>query len=304
MAAIKHISLIGMGALGCAYGHKLYDLDPDHFRVLAGSERINRYKENGFIINGKRYDFPYITPDEDVVPADLLIFAVKSTQLADAIKDARRHVGKDTIIMSLLNGITSEKIIAETYGRDKLLYALSNGIDATRDGNRVRFSTYGVILFGEKSNAVHSQRVKAVASLFQRAGIPYEIPEDMIRALWFKFMVNVGINQTSAVTRATYGTFQKSETARKLMVSAMHEVVLIAEKAGIRLSDDDIQKQLKIIAQLNPDGKTSMLQDIASGRKTEVDMFSGMVCRLGERYGVPTPINKALYRIIKTIENR
>lgn len=145
--------------------------------------------------------------------------------------------------------------------------------------------------------------MNAVKNLFDRAGIDYKIPENMMRALWYKFMVNVGINQSSAVTGGRYGTFQTNQPAIDLMISAMREVISISEKAGIGLNEQDIRNQLDIFKKMNPEGRTSMLQDIESGRKTEVDMFSGTVCRLGEKYGVLTPVNRTLYRIIKTLES-
>ncbi|RYL93065.1 2-dehydropantoate 2-reductase [Sporolactobacillus sp. THM7-4] len=303
MHHITKVSLIGMGAIGCAYGHKLCDLLAGNLRVIADKERANRYEKDGLIINGQRYDFHYVSPDEKVEPADLVIVAVKSTQLEQAIQDMRHHVGEHTIIMSLLNGISSEETIAKTFGKDKLLYSLCNGIDANREGNHVDFSTYGIIYFGEATHTANSEKVQRVKDLFDRAGLPYEIPENMMRALWYKFMTNVGINQASAVTRGKYGTFQTNEYARDLMISAMREVIRLSEKAGIGLNEQDIQKQLNVFARMNPQGRTSMLQDIESGRKTEVEIFSGTVLRLGKKYGVPTPVNKTLYRIIKTIES-
>lgn len=292
-----------MGAIGCAYGSKLHDLAPENLRVIADGERIKRYREDGFIINGKPYSFNYVTPENETEPADLVIIAVKFTQLPQAIRDIRNHVGEKTIILSLLNGISSEEMIAESYGTDKILYSLCNAIDANREGNNVDFTTYGIIYFGEKTNTVYSEKVNAVKNLFDRAGIDYKIPENMMRALWYKFMVNVGINQSSAVTGGRYGTFQTNQQAIDLMISAMREIISISEKAGIGLNEQDIQNQLDIFKKMNPEGRTSMLQDIESGRKTEVDMFSGTVCRLGEKYGVPTPVNRTLYRIIKTLES-
>ena len=303
MGEIKNISIIGLGAIGCAYGSKLYDMNPKGLKVIAGGERAKRYKEKGFFINGKKYDFQYVTPEEKCQPADLIILAVKSNQLSKAIEDMRNHVGENTIILSLLNGITSEEIIGETFGMDKILYSLCVGIDANRDKNNIDFSSYGNITFGEKNNTTYSQKVEAVKEIFEKAGIPYVIPTDMMHALWWKFMINVGINQCSAVLRAKYGVFQTNVEARNLMESTMLEVVKLSEKAGVNLNNDDIKKWYEVLYNMNPNSRTSMLQDIEGGRKTEVDIFAGTVCELGEKYKVDTPVNRTLYNIIKVIEN-
>lgn len=116
-------------------------------------------------------------------------------------------------------------------------------------------------------------------------------------------MINVGINQTSAVIKGTYGVFQEVKEARELMESAMWEVVNLSEKVGINLDKGDIDKWYKVLDTMNPNSKTSMFEDITYGRKTEVDMFAGTVCKLGEKYGVDTPVNKTLLKIIKAVEN-
>ena len=138
--------------------------------------------------------------------------------------------------------------------------------------------------------------------LFEKADIPYNIPEDMLHELWWKFMVNVGINQISAVLKAPYGVFQKVKDAEELMKTASNEVIQLSCKAGINLKADAINEFIKVLSKLAPEGKTSMLQDIEAGRKTEVDIFSGTVIELGKKYGVATPVNNMLYKMIKTME--
>jgi 2-dehydropantoate 2-reductase len=124
----------------------------------------------------------------------------------------------------------------------------------------------------------------------------------MIRILWWKFMINVGINQASAALKAPYGEFQQQGAARDLMESAMREVVALARASGVHLSDADIDDWYTILPTLSPLGKTSMLQDVEGGRKTEVEMFAGEVIEMGERLGIPTPVNERLFQTITQIE--
>lgn len=301
MKSIEKISMIGLGAIGCIYGSKLQDLDKNNFKVIVGDKRAAKYRENGFVVNGKQYNFNYINPKEKCEPADFVIVSVKANQLEEAIKDIKNHVGENTIILSLLNGITSEEIIGKAYGMDKIIYALCIG-DANRTDNSVEFSNLCHIQFGEKVNEEYSEKVMVVKELFDKAKIPYKIPPDMMHAMWWKFMINVGINQASAVIRGTYGTFQRKKHAKELMEAAMWEVVWVSEKVGVNLNGSDIEQWYKLLDTVNPDSRTSMCQDILFGRKTEVDIFAGTVCELGEKYGIETPVNKTLYNIIKAIE--
>jgi 2-dehydropantoate 2-reductase len=302
VAPIKTISVIGAGAMGAAYASTLYDRDKDGISFVARGERYERLKQKGVIVNNRHYFFNVMRPEEKTSPADLVLVAVKHHYLEDAIRDISNRVGENTVILSVMNGIESEAQIGAVYGMDKLLYCVAVGIDAVRRGHHVTFSQQGKLFFGEANNHHISERVKRVQSLFDQAGIVYEIPDDMIRTLWWKFMINVGINQASAVLGAPYSVFQRSREARELMISAMEEAIAIAQPAGIHLSEADITNWNSFLNSLSPDGKTSMLQDIEARRKTEVEMFAGKVIELGKEYGIPTPINQTLYRIIKVIE--
>ncbi|HBR28114.1 MAG TPA: 2-dehydropantoate 2-reductase, partial [Firmicutes bacterium] len=124
-------------------------------------------------------------------------------------------------------------------------------------------------------------KVLAVKELFDRTGVPYTIPVDMMRELWWKFMMNVGVNQVSAILKAPYGVFQRVKEAQELMMMACGEVLQIAEKIGINLTAGDIEEYLRVIGGLASEGKTSMLQDVEAGRKTEVESFAHTVVALG-----------------------
>lgn len=304
MESIREVSIVGAGAMGAFYGSRLFDMNASSVSLIAGGARYRRLKEDGLVVNGTRYPIPVINPEAAASPADLIIVAVKHHHLDDAIIDMRNRVGERTTILSVMNGIDSEQRIGASYGMDKLLYAVAVGIDALRDGNAANYTTQGTLFFGEADNRTLTDRVRWLQDLCDKADIVYETPDDMIRVLWWKFMINVGINQTSAVLRAPYGIFQTSQHARALMESAMREVTAVAAAARIGITDEDISRWYGFLSQLSPKGKTSMLQDVEAGRKTEVEMFAGKMMELGEEYGIPTPVNETLFRIIKVIEQQ
>ena len=299
---IQTISVIGPGAMGAAYASILYTMDKNCVSFVAGGERFERLCREGVIVNGKHYPIAVLRPEDRSPPVDLVIVAVKHHHLETAIRDMENKVGTKTTILSVMNGIDSEERIGAVYGMDAVLYAIAVGIDAVRVGNRVSYANRGKILFGEARNPFLTERVKRIQALFDRAGIAHETPSDMVRTLWWKFMINVGINQASAALRAPYSVFQTSQEARKFMDSAMREVMVLANKANVHLSETDLAKWYTILSGLNPLGKTSMLQDVEAGRKTEVEMFAGKVIELGRHHDVPTPVNERLFILIKEIE--
>ncbi len=302
MGKIKNVSIIGLGAIGGSYAAKLFDAASINLTVIADKQRIGKYSADKLKVNGRAYDFNFAEPNADCDYADLVLIAVKYHNLGQAVEAVRKRVGPDTIILSLLNGIDSEEIVGKAFGMEKLLYSSCVGIDAIRKGNAINYTSFGKLYFGERQNRVHTDRVEILKALFEAADIPYFIPEDMIKALWWKYMVNVGVNQTSAVLGANYGVFHSMQDARELMETAMREVIKVAEKAGVKLGEEDIREVHKVLGTLSAEGKTSMLQDMEARRKTEVEMLSGVLMDLGRKLGVPTPVNDTLYKMIRIME--
>jgi 2-dehydropantoate 2-reductase len=303
--AIKKVSIIGLGALGVLFGnHLAKKMHPADLRVIADSNRIQRYRESAIYCNGEPCCFQFITPEEACEPADLLMIAVKFNDLNDAIQAARHHVGENTIILSLLNGITSEEIIGAAYGMDKVLYCVAQGMDAVKVGNQLTYQHMGMLCFGEKETGLISEKVNRLVEFFSRMEVPFEVDPDMLKRQWGKFMLNVGVNQTVAVFESNYGEVQHEGPARSMMILAMREVITLAEKEGVRLTEEDLDYWLSVLGTLSPDGKPSMAQDVEARRFSEVELFSGTVVKLGKKYGVPTPVNHELFTRIKKIEDQ
>jgi 2-dehydropantoate 2-reductase len=296
------VAILGAGSLGAVYASRFYDLDPTCVSLVASGDRYHRLKRDGVIINQRHYPIPVYSPQDAAPLADLIIVALKHHHLAEALPDLRNRVGDHTVILSVMNGLDSETIIAEQYGADKTLYCIAVGIDPLRSENVINYTTIGRLVFGEADNTTLSTRVRRVQQTLSRAGIPYDTPPDMVRMLWWKFMVNVGINQTSAILRAPYGVFQTDPHAQAIMEAAMREVIDVAQAAHVNLVADDIASWYNVMNTLHPQGKTSMLQDVEAGRATEVDIFAGKMVELGALYGIPTPVNTLLLHAIKVIE--
>jgi 2-dehydropantoate 2-reductase len=300
---IARALVVGAGAVGAAVAGIIAGRDPGAVQVLAGGERLERCRRDGFVLNGVRRDFT-LAPVDEHEAADLIIVAVKSYHLAQAIDDMRSRVGPRTLILSLMNGITSEDDLAHAFGPEKVPYGMILGIDAVREGNDTRFSSTGRVFYGDSRNeeGAWSARVRRIAEFFRRTGLSFVVPPDMLKTLWYKFMINVGINQVSAIIRGTYRAFQSGPEAAALMEAAMREVVALSRAMGTGLDESDIEAWRRALAGFDPANKTSMLQDVEAGRRTEVDAFAGTVIRLSDEKGVPVPVNRTLYSLIRAME--
>ncbi len=309
MKNIETVLFVGAGAVGAMVASTCFENNASAVRILAGGERLERYRKNGIHINGKRIPFEFTDVAEKSEP-DLLIIACKYHHLPQIMDDIKNHVGKDTIILSLLNGIDSEKIIGDRYGHERLPLSFIIATDAQRVDSEISFANKGKIVFGAPQNNASqlNEREKSIAAFFEKSGVAYEIPENMLQKQWFKFMMNVSINQISAIGRATYEFFQRANGKAKhpnmfdLMVDTMQEVVAIANAEGVLLTQDDIDVLCDILDSLDPNGRTSMCQDVLAKRKTEVEMFAPVVCKLGKRHGINTPHNDMFFALLKAIE--
>lgn len=303
MKPIHKVVILGAGALGGFYASRFY-LSPGFSVAFAASgARAESLRSHGIRVNGEHYPVDVVDPRSETACADLIIVSLKHHQLAEALPDLKNLVGPDTVILSVMNGLDSEEMVGALCGMDKVLYCIAVGIDGVRQGGEITVANAGRLMFGEADNSSPSPKVARVQEALSRAGLAWETPVDMMRMLWWKFMINVGVNQASSVLRAPYGIFQQSEDARAVMSALMQEVITLAAKTRVNVQEEDLASWEKVLYSLSPVGKTSMLQDIEAGRKTEVEIFAGKVISLGEKYGIPTPANRMMFHLIRALEN-
>lgn len=299
MKEIRSAAILGLGALGILFGRPM--ADHSDVVVIADEARIRRYRSQPGLCNGKPYRFHYLTPQQGK-PVDLILVATKATALADALPRLAPFVGEDTVILSLLNGITSEEKIEAVYP-GHCLWSVAIHMDATRQGRNLLYKNMGKIQFGEKNGGI-TPRVQAVSDYFTRCEVPHEVCTDMVLRQWNKLMINDGLNQVTAACGLTYGGLQQSPEAQQMMLSAMEEVIGLARLEGVPLPADAhkvwARDTLPIFA---PEGMPSMAQDVRAKRPTEVEEFAGEVIRRAKRYGLPTPVNEELYAGIRRLES-
>lgn len=304
---IKRVALIGLGAIGSYLAPRIEQaVGRENFCVVAQGERRRRLESQGTVINGVTHRFRVVSPGEQEPCADLVMVVVKHNQLPQAVKDIADLVGPNTVLVSFMNGITSEETLAGAYGWERVVYGLTRVSIVMQDHTSSYDPNVGMFLFGEaKNDPEHpTGRIAAMAALFEKAGIRYRISKDMVQAIWLKFMANVSENQSSAILGIPFGAWQVSEQANLLRESAMREVIAIGNRLGIEMSEKHMQRQHEQLQAMPYNNKTSMLQDIENGRKTEVEMFSGTVIRLGRELGIPTPVNEVFYRCIRVLEEK
>ena len=297
---IKTVALIGAGAVGSYVTWGLLDKLGDDFCIIADGRRKERLESEGIIINDNVFK-PLVKTPQEARGADLIIVAVKYGALRTILPAVKQAADDHTIVMSLMNGVDSESVLAEAVNADQILYSLIK-IASVRDGQQVSFvppaGPLG-IYFGETQPPYDSDRVLAVADLFNETSVNYHIRDQIRTDIWSKFAFNVADNLTQAVIGCGVGAYADSEHADAVRSGLEKEVIDIALKEGV-----DLTGHLMSSKNFAKAARYSTLQDLDAGRHTEIDMLSGVVIKLGKKHGMATPYNEMMYHLIKAIEEK
>lgn len=298
--SMKTVSILGLGAEGSVAYYGIRNiLKKEQIRVLAKGERAQRLKATGMIINGTTYDLHVVAPGESGTAPDLLIVAVKSYQLEDVLEDIQQEIGPNTVLMSLMNGLTSEEVLSSRFGEKNVIYSMSK-INSKKIGNRVDFKPVGQIMIGEKDGQI-TERIREIRELFHQT-LPCEISSDIRLDIWRKYMLNAACNTVEAIFKGQHLWFQRVTEACDAMECIMQEIVSLANAMGVKLSQQDIRNLDGFFDNYAPDGMCSMVQDVLNKKQTEIDMFMGEALELGKQYHVKLPVCRFVYDIIKTID--
>ena len=298
---IQSVAVLGAGAVGSYVIWGLSERKDIKLGVIAEGERAGRLKK-GYRINDVTYHPDVWTPQE-AHGVDLLIVCLKYGALPGALDSIRAIVGENTIVMSLMNGVDSEDIIAEAVGASHMIYSVIKVASHKEDDGYyfIPETTIGII-FGELQAPYDSERVQAIEALFADTGIHYRSTKFAQEEMWSKFRLNVCNNLPQAILGAGVGCYTDSEHMKAISDGLRSELEAVAAAKGIDMSK--IEASSKHGSPVRASAKFSTLQDIEAGRHTEIDMFSGALMRMGKELGIPTPYNEYTYHMIKALEEK
>ena len=212
---IKKVLLTGLGGVGTVYANLINKNKNIEFKVLVDKTRLEKYKKEPRLLNGEPCEFEFITPDEEFNP-DLVIISTKSTGLYDAIKNLKNFVDKKTIIMSFINGISSERILQEYFKPEQILYSYIICHTITRNGNNVLHDGVTTVVWGDKNNDMSKKVV--IKKFFEETKIDNKLSKNILNSLWEKFCFNCCVNQISAVTGFNFEQIWNSQEHTRSVV--------------------------------------------------------------------------------------
>lgn len=283
--------LLGAGAVGCSLVY-FAGRSKEEISVIAEGKRKEGL-EKGILINDKRFYADILS--KEASPLDLLFISVKSTGFEEALEEIRDYIDEKTIIVSLLNGISSEKRIRDLYG-NPVVHAVVRG-SFIRKEEEVSFKENQVyITIGEYGG--NKEAVEIVKDYLASIKYPFIVSEDILSNMWSKFCINVSENLIAGALDLNYGKMKHPEFMEAIKL-VQKEVVKVGNANGAHLSEETIEDNLKALRGEVDQGIPSTLQDLRAGRRTEVDMLAGEMIRLGERSNISTPYSRLLYHFVK-----
>ncbi len=314
MAEIKNlhrkIAIMGAGAIGSVIGGML--ARKGHKVTLVGRKpHIEEIRKNGLHISGIWGDFP--VRDINAVTElphehqDLIFLTVKSFDTARAATEAMPMVGPGTVIVPVQNGLGNIETVVGTFGKENIIGGTAIFGAVLLEPGNVRVTVIASeTLVGELDGSLTS-RVKDIAGMLDSAGIPTKASDNIRRDIWYKALYNIALNPLSSIFGVSYGEIADNPHTRWLVKQMTTEAFQVARASGQSLGINTTDEYLEILwnQKLPPtrDHKSSMLQDILRGKRTEIDHINGAIIKLGAEYGIETPFNSAVVSMVKAKES-
>ena len=303
--------VLGAGSLGSALGGVLAESGHEVWLITRNAAHVAAIEKNGLTLRTAGVDrhvkIHASTNAADAGMAEGVIVLVKSAQTRDAAIAAKSVAGAHTWVMSLQNGLGHEELLAEVFGKDRVLAG------KTYCGGQI--ISPGHVICGVKGKDTHigelawngdgaiSPRLQEIARAFNAAGIDTHMSDNIEGTLWDKLLINVATGALSGITRLSYGHLYATPELPAIAEMAVAEAMAVARAKGVRFSvRKPIDAWHKAGAGLPFEFKASILQTLERGQLTEIDFMNGAVVRLGAELGIPTPINCTLLACIKGIE--
>jgi 2-dehydropantoate 2-reductase len=301
------IAILGAGAMGSAIGALLHQAGNAVTLVDVSRPVIDAIRARGLIIQnkgGEQRNIPIpVTDDPRTIDGvDLLLVFVKCYHTEAAVRAALPALTPESTVLSLQNGWGNGPRIAAIVGQERVLLGVCYHSATVLAPGHILHAGQGKTFIGELDGR-GSNRLREVAEIFNRAGIAVEPSSQVLKEIWSKLALNVATLPTSSTTKITADHLLDTAEMQDLMRELLREVVAVANAQGIPL---DFQERWDAITgllkKLAPNTKGSMLQDVEAGRRTEIEVMSGAIIEGGERLGIPTPYNRAMYSSIKALE--
>lgn len=299
------IGIIGTGGVGGYFGGRLALAGFDVTFVSRGAN-LEALQKNGLTVKSILGDFKIDMVNatkkiEDLKHMDLILVCVKAWQVKEIAEKLKNVISEHTLIIPIQNGVSAAEELIEQLGESNVIGGLCFIISKLESPAVINhFGIEPAIVFGELNNSI-TPRVEKIKEIFDTAGINSKISEDINSDLWKKF-ITICVSGLLAVTKTTYGELRELKQTRKMMVDLIKEIYRLSQKAGVNIKQDFVSKTVALIDTYPHNSTSSLTRDVWDGKPSEIDYQNGTVVKLGNKYGIETPLNKFVYNCILPME--
>jgi 2-dehydropantoate 2-reductase len=293
------IAIFGTGGAGGYFGAQLALAGASVIFIARGAH-LDAIRSSGLHLEtpkGATVIRPAQATDDpaQVSDVDVVLLGVKAWQVAEAAQAVRPMIGPATIVVPLQNGVEAASQVAAILGAEHVLGGLCGTISWIAGPGRIRNAGgQGFIKFGELDNR-RSERVERLYRAFANTGVAVEVPSDILKALWDKFLLITSFGGVGAITRAPIGVIRTIPQTRRLLEQCMEEVVAVGRARGVAMADSIVAETMKFLDGIPATATTSLQRDIVDGKPSELEYWNGAVVRLGREASVPTPSHEFVY---------
>jgi 2-dehydropantoate 2-reductase len=293
------IAVMGAGAVGCFYGGML--ARAGHAVTLIGRpQHVEAIRRDGLLLDTQTFKahvpMQASTEASAVEGAELVLFCVKSTDTESAGMEIRPHLMPSALLITLQNGVDNAERLQALVPQEVAAAVVYVATEMAGPGH-VRHHGRGELVIAPSKSS------ERVAAMLAEAGVPTQISDNVIGSLWAKLILNCAYNALSAISQLPYGRVVKGAGVGAVMHDVVQECLAVARASGVTVPGDTWQA-VERIAETMPSQFSSTAQDLARGKRSEIDHLNGYVMRKGEAVGVPTPVNRTLCTLVKLIEDR
>lgn len=301
------VAVVGAGAVGCYYGGMLARAGAP-VTLIGRPAHVQAIERDGLLLETLRFtDRVRLAASTQMAAArgaGLALFCVKSSDTGAAARELAPHLDRDTVVLSLQNGVDNlERLRPHVPG--PAFAAVVYVAAAMAAPGHVRHTGRGDLVIGAlppDDAAAARPLLERVAGWLRRADVACAVSDNVEGELWAKLLINCAYNAVSALGRARYARIGAHPPALGVLKDAAREVIAVARAAGVRLPDGDLVEAACAISRSMAGATSSTAQDIARGRRTEIDHLNGYIVRRGEALGVPTPVNRTLHALVRLLE--
>lgn len=300
------VLILGAGALGSLFGARLHSAGIPVILYSRNTEHVRAMQQSGLRVHeldGRTHTlYPEACVDVSAVPwtPQLVLTLIKSRDTEDAVRAVLPCCSGETLFLTLQNGMGNAGLLQELVGTERVLAGTTaQGATLLRAGE-VRHGGEGTSYVG-RPDAQADEATKRTATLLDGAGLPCEATDEADRLIWKKLLVNVGINAITALARVPNGWIEADPSARELACSAVREAREVARSTGFDFAET-VEREVLDVAERTSSNRSSMHQDVAAGRPTEIEAINGAVEDLARRRGLAAPVNWTLTRLIRLID--